>query len=98
MVNPAPTQNFGHSRRAFLAKALLPAPDSRATDAGSARDFQNRQPIGGKEHDLGALDVLEGAGAINRDASSHLRSSLSRTILTVWAMNPESRYYGANAT
>jgi hypothetical protein len=52
---------------AFLAKALLPAPDSRATDAGSARDFQNRQPIGGKEHDLGALDVFEGAGAINRD-------------------------------
>src|SRR5271165_7158108 len=34
---------------AFLAKALLSAPDGRVTDADSARDFQDRKPIGGVE-------------------------------------------------
>jgi hypothetical protein len=52
---------------AFFAEALLPAPNRRPTDAGPARDFQNRKPLGRMQHDLGALDVLEGAGAIGRD-------------------------------
>lgn len=55
------------SRRRLPRQALLPAPDGRPTDAGPARNLQNRKPFGGMQHDLGAPDVLEGAGAINRD-------------------------------
>ena len=44
---------------ALLGVALLPAPDRRAADAGAPGDFQNREPLGGEQDDLGALDVLE---------------------------------------
>jgi hypothetical protein len=52
---------------ALFSVALLPAPDRRSADARAPGDFQNREPLSGMEHDLRALDVLEGTGPIAGD-------------------------------
>ena len=52
---------------ALLGEALLPAPDRRAADAGAPRHFEHRQSLAGKQNDLGALHMFEGAAAITGD-------------------------------
>jgi hypothetical protein len=52
---------------AFLGITLLPAPDHRTADAGAPGDLQNREPLGGKQHDLCALDMFERTRAIGSD-------------------------------
>src|SRR5271167_2666789 len=52
----------------FLAVSLLPAPNSRAADAGAARDFQDRRALGGKDNDLRPLDMLKRPVSITNDA------------------------------
>jgi hypothetical protein len=51
---------------AFLAIVLLPAPH-RPADAGAARHLHDRQPVGGKQNDPGALDVSVRAVAVAGD-------------------------------
>ena len=68
---------------ALLAVSPLPAPDCGAAYAGAARDFQNRQALGGKQNDLRTLDMLQRAVSITNDASRRSRSSAEMITLTI---------------
>jgi hypothetical protein len=44
---------------AFFGVASLPAPDSRPANAGATSNREHRQPVGGVQYDLGALNMLQ---------------------------------------
>jgi hypothetical protein len=52
---------------ALLAISLLPTPDGGATDPGPPRHFQQRQLFGEMQDNLGPLNVLQGAMAIDHN-------------------------------
>jgi len=57
---------------ALFGVALLPAPHRGPARAGALGDLEDRQAVVGVQHDAGALDVLEGPGAIADDGRKAL--------------------------
>jgi hypothetical protein len=57
---------------AMLTISPLPAPDSGAAGASPPRDFQHWQALGGKQHDLRPLNLLERTISIAGDRKQAL--------------------------
>ncbi len=81
---------------AFFGVALLPAPHGRPADAGAPGDFQHRQPIGGVQHDVGALNVFERAGAIGGDCLEPLAVFVMKDDADCLSHAPRLARFGAS--